>query len=82
MVNDVKNFIENDKKVKEIMDVRNELENFVYMIKYMISDKGKLDNILSKEDKIVINEEVNNIIIWIEFKYDFNDLKIKKFRLE
>lgn len=81
MVNDAKKFTENDKKVKEIMDARNELENFAYMIKH-ISDKGKLDNILSKEDKTVINEEANNIIIWIESKYDLNDLKTKKLRLE
>lgn len=82
MVKDAKYFTDNDKKVKEIMDARNELENFAYMIKHMISDKGKLGNILSKEDKTVINEEANNIIIWIESKYDLNDLKTKKLRLE
>lgn len=82
MVKDAKNFTENDKKVKEIMDAQNELENFAYMIKHMISDKGKLGNILSKEDKTVINEEANNMIIWIESKYDLNDLKTKTLGLE
>lgn len=82
MVKDAEKFAANDKKVKEIMNAQNELENFAYMIKHLISDKGKFSSILSKEDKTVINEEANNMIIWTKSKYDLNDLKTKRFILE
>lgn len=54
MIKDVEIFVEEDKWVKEIVDVRNDLEYFVYLLKNQISDKGQLSEKLSEDDKKVI----------------------------
>lgn len=54
MIKDVEIFVEEDKRVKEIVDVKNDLEYFVYLLKNQISDKGQLSEELSEDDKKVI----------------------------
>lgn len=54
MIKDVEIFVEEDKRVKEIVDVKNDLEYFVYLLKNQISDKGQLSEKLSEDDKKVI----------------------------
>lgn len=54
MIKDVEIFVEEDKWVKEIVDVKNDLEYFVYLLKNQISDKGQLSEKLSEDDKKVI----------------------------
>lgn len=54
MIKDVEIFVEEDKWVKEIVNVKNDLEYFVYLLKNQISDKGQLSEKLSEDDKKVI----------------------------
>lgn len=80
MKKDVEKFVENDKRVKEIVDVKNDLEGFVYLVKNMIRDKGQF----SENEKKVIYEEVDFVINWIELNFivGFSDIKERRFKLE
>lgn len=84
MIKDVEIFVEEDKRVKEIVDVKNDLEYFVYLLKNQISDKGQLSEKLSEDDKKVIEEVVEFMISWIEFYFsvEFDEFKEKKLELE
>lgn len=84
MIKDVEIFVEEDKWVKEIVDVKNDLEYFVYLLKNQISDKGQLSEKLSEDDKKVIQEVVEFMISWIEFYFsvEFDEFKEKKLELE
>lgn len=84
MIKDVEIFVEEDKWVKEIVDVKNDLEYFVYLLKNQISDKEQLSEKLSEDDKKVIEEVVEFMISWIEFYFsvEFDEFKEKKLELE
>lgn len=84
MIKDVEIFVEEDKWVKEIVNVKNDLEYFVYLLKNQISDKGQLSEKLSEDDKKVIEEVVEFMISWIEFYFsvEFDEFKEKKLELE
>merc|ERR1712146_546781 len=55
MVNEAEEFAEDDKRVREKIDARNQLENYVYSMKNTLSDseKGVADKI-SEDDKTTI----------------------------
>lgn len=77
MKKDVENFVENDKIVKEIVDIKNSYEWFVYLYRNLISDKSQLSKKFSEDEKNVIYEEGDFIIDWIElnFRVVFGDIK-------
>merc|ERR1719462_1092000 len=62
MVKDAETFAEEDKKLKEKVEARNELESFVYSLKNQLNDKEKLGAKISEEDKKTI-EDISNPII-------------------
>ncbi|VTJ76093.1 Hypothetical predicted protein, partial [Marmota monax] len=66
MVNDVEKFAEEDKRLKECTDTRNELESYAYTLKYQIGDKEKLGGKLSSEDKETMEKAVEEKIEWLE----------------
>lgn len=74
---DVENFVENDKIVKEIVDIKNSYEWFVYLYRNLISDKSQLSKKFSEDEKNVIYEEGDFMIDWIElnFRVVFGDIK-------
>lgn len=79
MVQKAKMFDENDKKAKEIVDVKNELEQYAYSLKYLITDK-----LIEK-----ISEEVESTISWIQSNPDANidefkekNSKLQKFMID
>lgn len=78
MINDVEKFVDDDKKVKEKVEVKNEFESYVYFFKNQIGDKEKLGGKLSDEDKKIIEEVVDEKIKWMEFNVDVEveDLKV------
>lgn len=73
----VENFVENDKIVKEIVDIKNSYEWFVYLYRNLISDKSQLSKKFSEDEKNVIYEEGDFMIDWIELNYRvvFGDIK-------
>merc|ERR1719292_66127 len=58
MVKDAETFAEEDKKLKEKVEARNELESFVYSLKNQLNDKEKLGAKISEEDKKTIEEAI------------------------
>ncbi|CAO2597808.1 Endoplasmic reticulum chaperone BiP [Lemmus lemmus] len=77
MVNDAEKFAEEDKKLKERIDTRNELESYAYSLKNQIGDKEKLD-------KETMEKAVEEKIEWLESHQDadIEDFKAKKKELE
>ena len=66
MINDAEKFADDDKKVKERVEARNELESYAYSLKNQIGDKEKLGAKLSDEEKKTIEDAVNEQIEWLE----------------
>merc|ERR1712244_131191 len=66
MIQDAEKFADDDKKLKERVESRNELESYAYSLKNQINDKEKLGSKLSDEDKEKIEESVNDKISWLE----------------
>lgn len=84
MINDAEKYADEDKKIKERVDARNELESYAYSLKNQIGDKEKLGAKLSEDDKEKITEAVDTAIKWLESTpdADADDLKEKKKELE
>ncbi|XP_078606139.1 endoplasmic reticulum chaperone BiP-like [Branchiostoma floridae x Branchiostoma japonicum] len=84
MVSDAERFAEDDKKVKEKVEARNELESYAYSLKNQIGDSEKLGGKLEDDDKEKISEAIEDKISWLESNQDADteDFKAKKKELE
>ena len=84
MVNDAERFADEDKRLKERIDARNELESYAYSLKNQIGDKEKLGGKLSDDDKETIEKAVEEKIEWMESHQDaeLEDFQAKKKELE
>merc|ERR1712018_1039115 len=69
-----------DKKLKERVESRNELESYAYSLKNQINDNDKLGSKLDDGDKEKIEESVNEKISWLEENQeaDAEDFKAQK----
>jgi len=70
MVNDAEKFADEDKKVKDRVDARHELEGYLYGLKNQVGDKEKLGAKLSEDEKKTITEAVEEKIKWLESHQD------------
>ncbi|UJR37849.1 hypothetical protein I4U23_030539 [Adineta vaga] len=66
MIKDSERFAEEDKKVKDRVDAKNELESYVYSLKTQIADKDKLGGKLSSDEKSTIEKEIEEKIKWLD----------------
>lgn len=84
MIKDAEKFADEDRKVKEKVEAKNELESYAYSLKTQINDKEKLGAKLSDDDKSKIESAVEDAIKWLESNGDAeaSDLKAKKKELE
>ncbi|GMT32122.1 hypothetical protein PFISCL1PPCAC_23419, partial [Pristionchus fissidentatus] len=84
MLNDAEKFADADKKVKEGVEARNELESYAYSLKNQIGDKEKLGGKLDDDDKKTIEEAVDAAIAWLDSNKDASveDLQEQKKELE
>jgi chaperone protein DnaK len=85
MIKDAEKFADDDKKVKEKVEAKNELESYAYSLKNQIGDKEKLGGKLTDDDKTKIEEAVNDAIKWMETNgetSESSELKAKKKELE
>ncbi|CAI4226756.1 unnamed protein product [Auanema sp. JU1783] len=84
MINDAEKYAEDDKKVKEQVEARNELESYAYSLKNQIDDKEKLGGKLDDDDKKTIEEAVDEAISWLDSNREASveDLKEQKKDLE
>lgn len=82
MLNDAEKFADEDKKLKERVDARNELESYAYSLKNQINDKEKLGAKLSDEDKEKITEAVDEAIKWLEENTEADTEALKEHKTE
>merc|ERR1711990_617889 len=66
MVQDAEKFADEDKKLKDRVEARNELEGYLYGLKNQVADKEKLGGKLSEEDAETITDAVEKGIEWLE----------------
>lgn len=84
MINDAEKFADDDKKLRERVEAKNDLESYAYSLKTQISDKDKLGGKLSDDEKSKIEEAAQDAIKWIESnaQADASDMKARKKELE
>lgn len=82
MIKDAERFADDDKKLKERVESRNELESYAYSLKNQIGDKEKLGAKLSEEEKTVMEEAVDAKIKWLEENQDTDSEEYKKQKKE
>ncbi|XP_033642715.1 endoplasmic reticulum chaperone BiP-like [Asterias rubens] len=70
MINDAEKFADDDLKVKEKVEARNELESYAYSLKNQIKDEEKLGGKLSEEEKETINQALDEQIEWFDANQD------------
>ena len=66
MINDAEKYADEDKKLKERVDAKNELESYCYSLKNQVGDKEKLGAKLSEEDKTKITDVLDEAISWLD----------------
>lgn len=84
MIRDAEKFADDDKKLKERVESRNELESYAYSLKNQLSDKDKLGSKVSDEEKSKMEEAIEEKIKWLEENQNAEpeDFKAQKKELE
>ena len=82
MINDAEKFSEEDKKVKEKVEARNELEGYAYSLKNQISDKEKLGGKLSEDEKSTVEKAVEEQISWLDSNHEATAEEFKAHKKE
>jgi heat shock protein 5 len=85
MIKDSERFAEEDKKVKDRVDAKNELESYVYSLKTQLADKEKLGGKLSSDEKSTIEKEIEEKIKWLDENQasaEVDDFKAQKKSIE
>jgi heat shock protein 5 len=84
MIKEAEKFADEDKRVKEKVEAKNELESYVYSLKNQVNDKEKLGGKLAEDEKEKITTAVEEKIKWLESHADadVDDFKEQKKSLE
>ncbi|VDN84627.1 unnamed protein product [Brugia pahangi] len=82
MINDAEKFADEDKKVKEQVEARNELESYAYSLKNQIGDKDKLGGKLDDSDKKTIETVLDDAISWLESHRDASVEELQEHKKE
>jgi endoplasmic reticulum chaperone BiP len=64
MVREAEEFAEDDKKVKERVDARNQLETYIYSVKSTVD--GELGDKMGADDKERVQEAVREVNEWLD----------------
>lgn len=66
MIRDAEKFAEQDKELKEKIDAKNSLENYIYTMRNTIEDKEKLAEKIESDDKDKIKEALTEAQDWLK----------------
>ncbi|KAL9686377.1 hypothetical protein QQ045_023835 [Rhodiola kirilowii] len=66
MVKEAEDFAEEDKKVRERIDARNQLETYIYNMKNTINDEGKLAEKIDLDDKEKMESALREALEWLD----------------
>ena len=78
MINDAEKFADEDKKVKDRVEAKNELESYAYSLKTQLKDEEKLGGKLSPEDKETVTKAVDKAIEWLDENSDAETEEFKE----
>eukprot|EP01095_Lingulamoeba_sp_RSL-Kostka_P013055 TRINITY_DN529_c0_g1_i1.p1 TRINITY_DN529_c0_g1~~TRINITY_DN529_c0_g1_i1.p1 ORF type:complete len:667 (-),score=371.38 TRINITY_DN529_c0_g1_i1:8-2008(-) len=70
MVQEAEDAADEDKLLKETVESRNSLENYVYSIRNSINDEEKVGGAISSEEKAEIEDIINDTIDWLDDNFD------------
>lgn len=70
MIKDAEKFAEQDKKAKEKIDARNNLDSYLHTMRNTINDKEKLADKLSSDDKETIKDALKTHQEWLDSHAD------------
>ena len=65
MIADAEKFADEDKAVKERIDAKHALQNYIYTMRNTIEDKDKLAEKLSEDDKSTIQDGLTEAEDWL-----------------
>lgn len=82
MIKDAEKFADEDKKLKERVEARNELESYAYSLKNQLQDKDKLGSKVSGDEKTKMEEAIEEKIKWLEENQDTDSEEYKKQKKE
>lgn len=84
MIQDAEQFAEEDKRVRDKVDAKNDLESYTYSLKSQVGDADKLGSKLSESEKTEITQAVDEAIEWLDSNpdADIEELKEKKKEVE
>merc|ERR1712033_68903 len=84
MIKDSEAYADEDKKLKERVESRNELESYAYSLKNQINDKEKLGAKIEAGDKEKIEEILDEKLKWLETNQDAesDEFKAQKKEIE
>lgn len=70
MVREAEEFAEEDKKAKEKIEARNQLDNYVFSMKKTIEDADKLGNKITDDEKATIKAAISESEEWLKSNHD------------
>lgn len=70
MINEAESFAEEDKALKERIDAKHSLQNYVYTMRNTIEDKDKLAEKLEDDDKTTIRDAISEVEDWLNSNED------------
>jgi heat shock protein 5 len=70
MVADAEKFADEDKVLKEKIDAKHQLENYIYQMRNTIEDKEKLADKIDDEDKSAIQDALSEAADWLSSNDD------------
>jgi len=66
MVKEAEEAAEEDKRLRDTVQARNQLENYAYSVKNTINDEEKLGGVISESEKAQIEKAVGDAISWLD----------------
>lgn len=84
MINEAQKYAEEDQKLKEKINQRNELESYIFQVKSSINDKEKVGNKISEDEIKSIQSNIDETSEWLSKNpsAEIDEYKSKKSELE
>ena len=70
MIKDAEKFADQDKELKDKIDAKNSLDNYIHTMRNTIEDKEKLADKIEEEDKEKINDALTEAQDWLNGNQD------------
>lgn len=82
MIKDAEKFSDDDKKTRERVEARNDLESYSYNLKNQLADKDKLGSKLADDEKSTIEAAIEQAINFLDNNQEADTEALKKAKKE